>query len=294
MNTASVSVEVRDATDSSALVAIVCADGTSVAALGSELHGPVCAFARTLPSVVTAKVARDRRGVEFLVTEPCYWTPQLPFLYDLRLRMQNAQGTIHELDRSIGLRRLIAHGRDLRLNGERIVLRGGCCEQLEPSLLAEARAAETAILTPSPDNNGFDAAANTGVFLIVDATEKSGDVMSIFLGLSWQPAAALVLLTREQIAADRVRAARRMNLLLAQRIKADDRTVEADVAASADLIAVELAEGDRPPAWMAKVSKPVIAIRQGRAYADLYEARAACDRLQAELAPEFDFAGYFV
>jgi hypothetical protein len=30
------------------------------------------------------------------------------------------------------------------------------------------------------------------------------------------------------------------------------------------------------------------------AYADFDEARAACDRLQAELAPEFDLAGYFV
>jgi hypothetical protein len=294
MNTASVSVEVRDATDSSALVTIACADGTSATALGSELHGPVCAFARTLPSVVAAKGARAGGGVEFLVTEPCYWTPALPFLYDLQLRTQDAQGTIRELDRSIGIRRLIAHGRDMRLNGERIVLRGACCGQLEPSQLAEARAAETAILTPYPDSNVFDAAANTGVFLMVDATEKSGDVMSIFLGLSWQPAAAVVLLTREQIAADRVRAARRMNLLVAQHIKADDRIVEADMAAAADVIAVELADGERPPAWMARIAKPVIAIRRGRVYADLYEARAACDRLQAELAPEFNLAGYFV
>ena len=85
-----------------------------------------------------------------------------------------------------------------------------------------------------------------------------------------------------------------MNLLLAQQVKADDRIVEADVAAAADVIAVELAEGDRPPAWIAKVSKPVIAIRRGRVYADFFEARAACDRLQAELAPDFNLAGYFV
>ncbi len=294
MNTVSVSIEVRDATDSSALVTIVCADGASAAALGSELHGPVCAFARTLPSVVTAKVACDGRGVEFLVTEPCYWTPSLPFLYDLRLRTQDAQGTIRELDRSIGLRRLIAHGRDLRLNGERIVLRGASCGQLEPSHLTEARAAETAILTRYPDSNVFDAAANTGVFLIVDATEKSGDVISIFLGLSWQPAAALVLLTREQIASDRTRAARRMNLRLAQRIRLDETAGESDIAAAADVVAVELADGDRPPAWMAKAARPVIAIRRGRVYADFYQARAACDRLQAELAPEFNLAGYFV
>jgi hypothetical protein len=289
-----ISIEVRDATDSSALVTVDCLDAASAVTLGSELHGPVCSFARTLPSVVAARVARDGRGVQFLVTEPCYWTPQLPFLYDLRLRTQDAHGTIRELDRSIGLRRLIAHGRDLRLNGERIVLRGACCEPLEPSRLAEAHAAETAILTPYPNDVALDAAAHTGVLLFADASEDTGDLLSIFRDLSRQAAAALVLLNREQIVEDHTRAARRMNLLLAQHIRADDRTIETHVAASADVVAVELAEGDRPPAWMAKVSKPVIAIRRGRVYADLYEARAACDRLQAELAPEFNLAGYFV
>lgn len=290
-----ISVEVRDATDSSALVTLDCPDAGSAVRLRlrSELHGPVCAFARTLPSVVAAKVSRDGRGVEFLVTEPCYWTPSLPFLYDLRLRSQDAEGTIRELDRSLGLRRLIAHGRDLRLNGERIVLRGACREQLEPSRLAEARAAETAILTRFPNDESYDAAATTGVFLVADAAADSGDLVSIIRELSWHPAVALVLLNRAQLAEDRTRSARRMNLLLAQRIRAEETAVESDIAA-ADVIVAELDEGERPPAWMARVAKPVIAIRRGRVYADLYEARAACDRLQAELAPEFNLAGYFV
>jgi hypothetical protein len=66
-----------------------------------------------------------------------------------------------------------------------------------------------------------------------------------------------------------------------------------DVEAAADVVAVELAAEERPPSWMASLGKPVIAIRRGGAYANLHEARAACDRLQAELAPEFDLAGYF-
>jgi hypothetical protein len=289
-----ISVGLHDATDSSVRISLDCHDAESAVTLGSDLHGPVCAFARTLPSIVVAKIASGGRGIEFLVTEPCYWTPQLPFLYDLRWRTQDAHGTIRELDRSLGLRRLTAHGRDLRQNGERIVLRGACCEHLEPSRLAEARAAETAILTQYPNDELYDAAANMGVFLIADATAYSGDLLSLFRELSWQPAVALVLLNRDQIAEDQTRAVRRMSLLLAQRIRGDDRTVEADIAAEADVIAVELAEGDRPPAWLARVTKPVIAIRRGRVYAELHEARVACDRLQAELAPEFNLAGYFV
>jgi hypothetical protein len=294
MNTASVSVEVRDATDSSALVTLDCSGAASAVTLGSELHGPVCAFARTLPSVVTAKVARDGCSIEFLVTEPCYWTPQLPFLYNLQLRTQDGEGTIRELGRSIGLRRLIAHSRDLRLNGERIVLRGACSGPLEPSRLVESRAAETAIVTAFPNDELFSAAASTGVFLVADVAAGAGELTNILRDLSWQPAVALVLLNQDQIAEDHAQEARRMNLLLAQRMRADETAHESDVAAAADVIAIELAEGDRPPAWMAKASKPVIAIRRGRVYADLYVARSACDRLQAELAPEFSLAGYFV
>ncbi len=289
-----IKVEVRDATDSSALVTLDCPDAESAVRFGSDLHGPRCAFARTLPSVVAAQVSRDGRGVEFLVTQPCYWTPSLPFLYDLRLRSQDAQETVRELDRSLGLRRLLAHGRDLRLNGERIVLRGACCEQLESSRLAEARAAETAILTRFPNDELYDAAATTGVFLVADVAEDSGDLLSTFRELSWQPAVALVLLNRDQIAEDHARAGRRMNLLLAQRIRLGETAKESDVAAAADVIAVELDDRDRRPAWMARATKPVIAIRRAEVYADLYEARAACDRLQAELAPEFNLAGYFV
>jgi hypothetical protein len=289
-----ISVEVRDATDSSALVILGCANAASAVALGSELHGPTCAFARTLPSVVAAKVARDGHGVEFLITEPCYWTPQLPFLYDLRLRTQAADGTICEVERALGLRRLIAHGRDLRLNGERIVLRGAYCEQLEPSQLAEARAAETSLVAPYSAQKSFAAAGSMGVFLVADATAESMDLIRILFELSWRPATALVLLHRDKIAADQTHAARRMNLLLAQCFRPEESANQQDVEAAADVIAVELAEGERPPAWMARVAKPVIAIRRGRVYADLSEARAACDRLQAELAPEFDLAGYFV
>ena len=62
----------------------------------------------------------------------------------------------------------------------------------------------------------------------------------------------------------------------------------------AHVIAVELSAGERPPARLAHCGKPVIAVRRGASYADVHEARAACDRLQADLAPQFDLAGYFV
>jgi hypothetical protein len=60
-----------------------------------------------------------------------------------------------------------------------------------------------------------------------------------------------------------------------------------------DAFAVELNPGDRPPAWLATCDKPVMAIRKNIA-SEIPTGRTGCDRLQAELAPKFDLAGYFV
>ena len=57
---------------------------------------------------------------------------------------------------------------------------------------------------------------------------------------------------------------------------------------------LELQPGERPHAALAHCTLPVIAIRRGESYADFTTARAACDRLQAQLSPEFNLAGYFI
>jgi hypothetical protein len=288
-----IAVELRDATESSAVLSLAF-DGDSALPLELDLNGPFCEYAKTLPSRAAPRMVKGESRIEFLITEPCYWTPQLPFLYDLRMQRQSDRGVDGEFSRSVGLRRLIAHGRDLRLNAERIVLRGFFGSDIQPQMLRQARSAETALIAQDPDADLLDAAGKTGVLLMAAVTTEAGDLLSALEDLSWRPAAALVLLDRTVLAEGTARAARRMNLLLAQRLRAADHPKPGDVETAADVVAIELTAEERPPSWIASLSKPVIAIRSGRAYADFYEARAACDRLQAELAPEFDLAGYFV
>jgi hypothetical protein len=293
MNNAAISVELHDATDSSAVLSLAFGAGSAMPFEG-ELYGPFCEYAKTLPNRTAARIVEGDRRVEFLITEPCYWTPQLPFLYDLRLRAEGDRGVDDGFTRSIGLRRLTTHGRDLRLSGERIVLRGVSDNDFAAERLPQARSAETALIAPFCDAALFNSAAKTGVFTVAAIARNTGDLTNVLNDLSWRPAAALVLLDGVAVSADASQAARRMNLILAQRMQAAEAPGPNDVQAAADLVAVELAAGERPPSWMASLGKPVIAIRPGGAYADLHGARAACDRLQAELAPEFDLAGYFV
>ena len=61
-----------------------------------------------------------------------------------------------------------------------------------------------------------------------------------------------------------------------------------------DAFAVELQSGELPSAAFAACARPVLVVRRGADGADVAAARVAADALQAELAPGFDFAGYFV
>ena len=87
---------------------------------------------------------------------------------------------------------------------------------------------------------------------------------------------------------------RAAGVLLAQQFDSLDWGDANSLASGVAVIVAMLADGERPPAWMAACGRPIVAIRRGAAYADFEKARADCDRLQAALAPEFDLAGYFV
>jgi hypothetical protein len=294
MNTASVSVEVRDATDSSALVTIICADAASAVKLGSELHGPVCAFARTLPSVVTAKVARDSHGVEFLVTEPCYWTPALPFLYELKLRGIDADGKQQEVCCKVGLRRLTPRRASLYWESERIVLRGTHASSLRPKMVSDVRSSEVALVIQNPSVEQCELADANGVAIVADLRESDFDFDDL-LRFTIHPSVAIILIDGHQIYSCDVPRIPVSSLIAVAIYPDDDPDVSAQVPPTwCDVIAVDLESGTRPPSWLANCGQPVVAIRSGRVYADYFEARAACDRLQAELAPEFNLAGYFV
>lgn len=286
-------VELRELTDSRAVVSLPLAGGASHVAVSGELYGPRSATARTLAYSTPATLVDGGRVVEFQVTEPCYWAPQSPFLYEVRLSLRDNRGEVMEVNRTFGLRRLVAHGRNLRLQGERVVLRGAERERLDATDLQQARAAEMALAVPVALRPDFAAASAQGVLLAVDAGSHRGGLSELFDDLTWSPAVGLLLLDEVQLADHRGTLARLTNLLIAHCISADAGP-ETIVADGMDAVVVGLQADERPPAWLADLAKPVIARRPGGVYANLQTARAACDQLQAELAPQFNLAGYFV
>jgi hypothetical protein len=178
-------------------------------------------------------------------------------------------------------------GSNLYWESRRIVLRGASLQALAAEVIPEVRSAEASVIIPAPALEQLAISDRYGVAMVADL-RRSPSLVDEITQLAGHPSAAIVLLSLEQIAAEDVPPLA-AGVLLAAYVRAGDRA-----PAWANVVAFELWPGERPSQTLADSGKPIIVIRRGEVYADISAARAACDRLQAELAPEFDLAGYFV
>lgn len=260
---------------------------SGIAEITGTVCGPYCEFSKTLKADFDLKLSNGG-SVEALVIEPCYWTPQLPFWYDLRLKLLMQDGSQREELLPIGIRRWYCEGRNFRLESKRIVLRGLRRHSPTKHDLQLARECETALVVDNPTAEVCQVASRLGVPIVADLRGNTLPWREISRKLDWYPAIMLVLISVEQLASDSDENWPRQSFV-AVCVGANARQPNV----KCDAFVVELATGERPPAWLAKCNKPVIAIRH-EASSEISTARAGCDRLQAELAPEFDLAGYFV
>ena len=260
------------------------------------VRGPFCDWTKTLtadfPLQPVRQTGTQAVSVETLVMEPCYWTPHLPFMYDLQLNLEMADGRSECVTLRTGMKRWHGEGRNFRLEHKRLVLRGLRCTSPDEKLLQLARKCETALLVRNPDATVCELASRLGVPLIADLRDDTQPWQDLCPKFDWYPAVMLVLLSAEQLTegADdpRLPLHSPVAACISRKSGAEGCSV---IQASA--LAVELSPGERPPAWLAKVDVPVIAISNGPE-CDIEEARSHCDRLQAALAPHFDLAGYIV
>lgn len=277
------SLIVGERSEQHARILLTARENSSIAEITGTLRGPYCEFAKTLTADFALKPS-NAGSVEVLVIEPCYWTPQLPFWYDLRLKLRMQDGSEREELLPAGIKRFYCEGRNFRLESKRIVLRGLRLHSPTKNDLQQARECETALVVENPTAEVCHAASRLGVPLVVDLRNSTGPFDETISMLEWYPAVMLVLVSVEQSPASSLR-----RNFVAVCVNAKEQQPNVECAA----FAVELTSGERPPSWLATCGKPVIAIRKD-ATSEISTARAGCDSLQAELTPEFDLAGYFV
>jgi hypothetical protein len=276
--------------------------------LTGKILGPQCAFSHTLPARIPMMNRSDRSTLllEAIVPDPCFWTPELPFLYRAKIELRREQETIAICERIVGIRRFGVRERSLNFDGKRFVLRGvdfrSHISNLRLQIAEQAaflRETWTALVVSHPDDELCEFASRNGVLLMADlasnkaksaCTGAETDLTSELRRVAQWPAAVIAIVSGD---ADLPRGIHEIarNLLLAQRIVADVPWRQADWAQ------IAIVEAANPNAFVDKMKRcslPIIAYRPQSASTDIESARAACDALQRDLASCGGLAGYVV
>lgn len=274
------------------------------AMITGTVAGPESRFAITLPATAalvdlgpsaegTSAVARA------ILTEPAYWTPELPARYRLQAAVVADGRTLAACDRLVGLRRLGVRGRSLWLEGRRWVPRGGACEPgaFSPAALRESLAVA---VVGAPADPLCDAADEWGVGLVAWCGD---DPVADCLRWARHPSVMLAVLPRDMAPARGAEYARDIGpikgtMLLGLEVEAT--RPPAPVPAGIEFLVVAMPESALPhPAWREVTGLPLVAMRPAGGAVET--RRQACDRLQADLAgwrgdapAAWDWAGYLV
>ncbi len=260
-----------------------------VLCLRGKITGPFCQYAHTLPAQVSLRPFASEGLVqaEAILPDPCSWTPAMPFLYRAEVEFQDGERGLQQVERLVGIRRLGCHGPNLFLDGRRHVLRGAVNTSVEVVDLAPWHDAQLAMVACNPDDALCEEASRCGVLLIADLrgfSESPESLTNTLSCLARWPAVGVAILPSDLLVFPRNDCP--PNLLLGQVVSTSKPCTPASWA---DLLVCE--EAATP---IARGLLPILAYRPHPRLSSPAEARAACDRLQRDLAPGIDAAGYFV
>ncbi len=257
------------------------------AALNGNLTGPSCVYAETLP----ARFALADRGpgnsllAEAVVPEPCFWTPEMPHLYQASVQLRSGGDVLATTDRLFGFRALGAVDRKLFYHGKRWVLRGVRRNELSSVPLTGWHASDVVMVVRRPDDTLCAQASRIGVLVVAEL--DAHDLDEIRRLARWPAVAMVVLPTDTTVDLDGLA----HNLLLAAKIDPHQAWATPPWA---QIALCEVTAGDKRIPEITDSPLPTIVSQVAdRPFSSIAEARAACDHLQRDLAPH-DLAGYIV
>jgi hypothetical protein len=266
--------------------------------LSGWIRGPHCALSHTLPATISIHDMGD--GPTLLgaaaVPDPCFWSTQLPALYDVHVELRDGARVVTTFDQTIGIRRLGAAGHNLLWEGKRWVLRGvGGRQKIilkEPvdEFVATFRDAAAAMVLVDPDQAICSHASQAGVTVIARLTDPA-NLIEQLSELGRFGAVAVAILPADIATSDLTLHSAAPNLLLAEHFCGGTAI---NPAFWADLIVCQVSDPARFHDLVATCPLPIVAERLLNEPESIAAARQACDRLQRDLAPAGDYAGYFI
>lgn len=262
--------------------------------LSGTIAGPQSRYAHTLSATIplTARASNDAWLLEGAVPDPCFWTPDEPYLYRVAIQFGDATsgGTYAEQAAfAFGFRPLGARGNSLYLAGKRWVPRGWVTSSVDLPMLVDAHQSMVALAAINGwSDSPLTEAATVGALAVqlVSHTTDAAQLHATKLGHC--PAVGLVAFDAEQVSPDpRYKYG---NAVVAQWLRQPPRW---QVAPWAQAVVVELGDVNALAAAR-QLRLPVFVYRPAANVHQAGQARAACDQLQRETAQHGDFAGYFV
>ena len=296
-------------------VRAVVPDAAGPARLAGTLSGPECRRSITLPvAAPLTDLGASGSGLlaKTVLTEPAFWTPELPNLYRLDVRATAGGETVAEHTRRIGLRRSGVRGRSLWLEGRRWVPRGVACEPTACDL-ESLRAAGAAAVVADPPESLLTAADTGGLAVIAVVRPKHGRTVAVDDAVeeiaAWAAHPSVVMtiiddtLDHETAAALAARVQRLKGTMLLGRI-VDGVAPPFGHAAGIDCLVLSLAADVLPHDAWRDAAPPLPLVAWRRLGLPALERRRGCDQLQAALAAwgladgrshqPWDWAGYLV
>lgn len=288
----------------------VASSGTAITLTGS-LSGPRCRRAITLP--VTAPLVDQGGGLaRAILTEPSFWTPELPNLYRLQVQMSDGERGAAICDRLVGLRRLGVKGRSFWLDGRRWVVRGTWCDA-GSFAAATLREMAAAAMIADPPAGILTSADEVGVAILAVLRDTAGRVLdpgqTADRVAAWaaHPSVVAAILPEAMTCAearDRAAEVRRLKGTMLLGWVVDGMRPPPEFPAGIDFLVVTLPRGGVPEeAWRSATPRvPLVAWRREADPGG--SARSGCDALQAALAAwglaagverlPWDWSGYLV
>jgi hypothetical protein len=276
--------------------------------LQGRVIGPTCAFTRTLSATIRmtpkpldsdSASADQSRNVpllaEAVVPDPCFWSPELPFLYEVHVDLLRRGEVLGTAERSIGIRRLGVVRRKLVLEGRVWVPRAIQADEVIDGSIADFKSAGAVMCVQDPTDSLCEEASRLGVLVAAQLSQETvsageQSLMATLGRLARWPSIALAVVGSE-LEAGQARLARPKNLLLAQRFGPGREVRPAEWA---DAVICEDSEPVALARRVGALELPAIAVRRVGPGLELSAARRACDDLQRELAGLGEFAGYIV
>lgn len=277
--------------------------------LSGEIVGPVCDFARTMPVNVQLRPPADDANSGHIaatatLTEPCFWTPELPFLYYAHLQLHTAaqqESPAAQLRRPLGLLPLSIRKRRFYLNSETWVPRAISADTsyVAADLLDEYRQLGAVLLVTNPDDAFCDAASHRGIPLIAQVPAAGDEFWPAIRRLARWPAVALLVIGDSLPVGDgspgeeAIRHAA-AGKLLGLRVQAGAANALPPLPPWADVIVCHGRDAAEIEPIAAQSILPTIAVCQAETPLSPADARARCDALQQALAHVGLLAGYGV